>query len=95
MSLMTLEDKVERRKKANQTARSRKGKEVKSVDALIVLALDGRAVFCDNAWGLLPAEAVLNMPVWVVAGAINKGRVYAYPAKVSRNSAQGDLDAHA
>ena len=80
MKKMTLEKKLARREKAYKTAFSRKGDLVKSVDDLVVIALNCMSVFCENSLGLLPAEAVLNMPVWMVAGAINKGRIYRYPA---------------
>ena len=79
---LTLEQKVERRRKANLTASAHRGIKVRSVEHLDSLAMAKRSVFCVGSWGLLPASVVMNMATICVFNAIKRGAMFEYyPAK--------------
>lgn len=79
---LTLEQKCERRRKANLTASANCGIKVRSVEHLHSLALGKRSVFCVGCWGLLPASVVMNMATVIVFNAIKRGAMFEYsPAK--------------
>jgi len=69
---------VQKQSKRNATARYQLGKQVHSVDQLAALASERRSVYCDNAWGLIPAVFVMNMITSVVLREINAMRVFEY-----------------
>jgi hypothetical protein len=80
---LSLEQIVKRRAKVRVTASKNKGRPVRSVEQLAVLAHQRKSVYCDNCWGLLPAVCVLNMAASVVHRELRRGVVFQYkrPAK--------------
>lgn len=68
---------IDRRAKANATARRRLGARVRTLDQLHRLACEKRSVFSPY-WGLLPATAVLNMQARGVYQAISSKRLFVY-----------------
>lgn len=78
IDLQKLRRSIARRDKANDTARERAGRPVRSIEELASLARDRRAVFCRNCWGLLPAVAVMNMAANQVHRAIQAGEIRRY-----------------
>ena len=67
-----------RRVKANATAFQRRGAVVESFERLFWLAHNRKSVYCTNAWGLLPAAALLNMPVKSVVRALYCNEIFEY-----------------
>jgi len=74
---MDLLKKVERRRKANQTAASRCGCFVTDVGELAALAETRQAVY-SRTWGLLPASVVMNMATTLVYNAIRNRDIKHY-----------------
>lgn len=78
MSVLTVDQKIERRAAVNRTARLRIGAKVPTVERLAELAEQKRSVYVANSWGLLPAVVVMNMPAVLVCKAIKRGCVFYY-----------------
>lgn len=69
---------IARTRKANETAKSRRGRRVRSVEELCRLAEARRSVYCDGCWGLKPAAVIANMTAAHLAREIREGRVFTY-----------------
>jgi len=76
-----LDKTIARRNKVNLTAYARRGKKLKSVEALLVLASRRKSVYCCNCMGLLPAAVVANMSAALVHRMITDGDVHEYHPK--------------
>lgn len=87
MKHMTLSQVIARRDKANQTALTRLGPKISTVEHLALHAANKRSVFVKGTWGLLPAVVVMNMAASCVLRAIQSERVFEYepPVKNERS----------
>lgn len=70
-----------RREKAIATARSRKGRKVRSLRELCDLASARRSVFVEGGWGCKPASVIVNLAARQVHDLITRGLIHRYKGK--------------